>query len=52
VGAFGQELIEPRFRQRRGVGPYDADGVEAARSGGLAQRGFDADGIAQKSRLV
>jgi hypothetical protein len=52
VGAFGQELLEPRLRQRRGVGPGDADCIEAARARGLDQRGFDAGWIAQKSRLV
>jgi hypothetical protein len=52
VGAFGEELLESRLRQRRGVGPRDADGVEAARARSLDQRYFDAGGIAQKSRLV
>jgi hypothetical protein len=52
VGAFGQELLEPRLRQRRGVGPRYANGVEAARAGGLDQRCLDAGGMAQKSRLV
>jgi len=52
VGAVGQELLEPRLRQRRSVGPRNADGVEAACAGGLDQRCLDAGGIAQKSRLV
>jgi hypothetical protein len=29
VGAFSQELPQPRLRQRRGIGPRDADNVEA-----------------------
>ena len=35
VRAFGEELLEPRLRLRRGVGPRDADDVEAVLARGL-----------------
>jgi hypothetical protein len=52
MGAFGEELLEACFRHRRYVGPRDADRIEAARVGGLDQRGLDLGRVVQKSRLV
>ena len=52
VRAFGEELLEPRLGVRRGIGPRDADGVEAVLARGFDQRGFDGGGIVQKSRLA
>ena len=46
VGAFGEELLQPLLRQRRGVGPRDADHVEAV------LLGFGDEPCFQKSRLV
>jgi hypothetical protein len=50
--ARGNELLEPRFRLRRGIGPRDADHGEAARAGFIDERGLELCRIAQKSRLL
>jgi hypothetical protein len=50
--ALGEELLEPRLRQRCGVGPRDANHVEAAGSRGFDQGCLDAGRIVQKSRSV
>jgi hypothetical protein len=52
VRAFGEELLQPLFGQRRRVRPRDADHVEAAGAGRFDQRCFQIGGVAQKSRSV
>ncbi len=50
MGAFGEELEQPRACERHRVGPRDADGVEAVLSRGFDQPGFQVCQIGQKSR--
>jgi hypothetical protein len=40
VQAFGDEARKPLLRLRDGVGPGDADGVEALRARFALERGF------------
>jgi hypothetical protein len=47
--AFGEETFQAIARERDGIGPRDAEGIEAVFAGGLAQRVLDR-GYVQKSR--
>jgi hypothetical protein len=50
MGAFGQELAQSPFGERRGIWRCNADGVKAVFACGFAQRRLDPLQVAQKSR--
>jgi hypothetical protein len=50
--AFGDESLEALAHLRDGIGPRNAEGVEAVRARGIGERGLDRGGIGQKSRLA
>jgi hypothetical protein len=51
VRAVGEEALQPFAGLRgSGVGPGDAENVEAFGSGGFDQAGLDRGGVGQKSR--
>jgi hypothetical protein len=50
VGALGQELPQPRFRQRSGIRARDADRVEAVLARDLRELSLDLGRLDQKSR--
>jgi hypothetical protein len=50
MGAVGEKARQPVFRLGDCVGPRDADRGKAVSLRGLAERGLQRRGIAQKSR--
>jgi hypothetical protein len=48
--ALRDEGLEALARERDGIGPRDAERVEAVRARGVDERGLEMCGIAQKSR--